>query len=412
MNGREKPHVIVVGDHGAINGGQAKVAIDSAIGLARAGYRVTFFAATGPVDPRVAAAGARVVCLGQTDLLGHASKAAAAWQGVWNSAAARALEDVLARAPRGETLVHVHGWARALSAAIAGPIRASGLPALYTMHEYFLLCPNGGFYNYPRDHVCPHKPMSPACWTSNCDSRNYVRKVWRCLRQSVMLHRARLPEVFGDYVLISRFQQHVAGPYLPAGARTHHVSNPIDCEDLGPKPEPATGDFLVVGRVAMEKGVSVFAEAARRAGVAPVFAGDGPALAQLKASYPEARCLGWKSPAEVKTLMRSARALVFPSLWFEGQPLTVLEAKAMGAPVIVSDGCAGREEVRDGVTGLWFAHADADSLAGALRKAKDDAMIAAMSQAAYHAFWADPPTLQRHVERIGAVYAEILNRAA
>ena len=134
-------------------------------------------------------------------------------------------------------------------------------------------------------------------------------------------------------------------------------------------------------------------------------------MEELRAAYPEARLLGWKSPAEVKRLMREARALVFPSLWFEGQPLTVLEAKAMGTPVIVSDGCAGREDVEDGVTGLWFTSADVDSLARALRRAQDDARIASMSRAAYDAFWADPPTLARHVARIGAVYADILNRA-
>ncbi len=142
----------------------------------------------------------------------------------------------------------------------------------------------------------------------------------------------------------------------------------------------------------------------------PVFAGDGPAAEEIAALYPEARLLGWKSPAEVKALLRAARALVFPSLWFEGQPLTVLEAKAMGAPVIVSDGCAGREEMQDGVSGLWFQSADANSLARALEKAKDDALVARMSSAAYDQFWSDPPTLSRHVERLGAVYGEILAR--
>ncbi len=120
--------------------------------------------------------------------------------------------------------------------------------------------------------------------------------------------------------------------------------------------------------------------------------------------------MGWKSPAEVKSLMRAARALVFPSLWFEGQPLTVLEAKAMGTPVIVSDGCAGREEVEDGVTGLWFESANADKLAEALVKAQDDTLIASLSQASYDRFWADPPDLARHVGQLSRVYDEMLSR--
>ncbi len=405
-------NVVIAVDHASVTGGQAKVAIESALGLKQAGHRPILFAAAAPVDPRLHEAGVEVVCLDQPDLLGNSSKLAGMAQGTWNFAAAAEMRKLLARLPRENTIVHVHGWAKALSASIARPIQQSGLPAIYTMHEYFLLCPNGGFYNYPGNHVCKLEPMSGACWASNCDLRNYQRKLWRCLRQTVMEKVARLPEIFGDYILISQFQQNVVAGRLPSGARLHAVSNPIDCEDLGHKSDPARGSFLFVGRMSHEKGPLLLAEAARKAGITPVFAGDGPALAELAANYPEAKLLGWKSPAEVKALMREARALVFPSLWFEGQPLTVLEAKAMGTPTIVSDGCAGRDEVVDGETGFWFEGASVDSLAKALEKSKDDKLLADMSRAAYEAFWSDPPTPARHVERLEAVYSGALAKRA
>ncbi len=406
----DKINIVLAVDHASVTGGQAKVALESALGLKRAGFSPIVFAAAAPVDPRLAQAGIEVVCLGQSDLLGNSSKAAAALQGTWNFHAAEQMRLLLARLPRENTIVHVHGWAKALSASIASPIRRSALPAVYTMHEYFLFCPNGGFYNYRKNHLCRLTPLSPTCWATNCDSRNYPRKIWRGLRQTVMERVARLPEIFGDFILISRFQAAVVAGRLPAGARIHAVSNPIDCENLGRKTNPASGHFLFVGRMSPEKGLFLFAQAARKTGIVPVFAGDGHAAEDLSALYPEARLLGWKSSAEVKALMRDARALVFPSLWFEGQPLTVLEAKAMGTPVIVSDGCAGREEVEDGVSGLWFESANADSLARALERAKDDALVARMSYAAYDRFWDDPPTLSRHVERLGAIYGEILAR--
>jgi glycosyltransferase involved in cell wall biosynthesis len=404
-------NIVIAVDHASVTGGQAKVALESALGLKSAGYNPIVFAAAAPVDPRLAEEGVETVCLGQSDLLGSASKAAAALQGVWNRRAEKEMGALLRRLPPDRTIVHVHGWAKALSASIARPIRASGLPSVYTMHEYFMFCPNGGFYNYPRNHVCPLEPMSAACWATDCDSRNYARKVWRCLRQTVMERVARLPGTFGDFILISRFQQNVVSKRLPAGVRVHAISNPIDALDLGRKKEPATGDFLFVGRLSPEKGLFLFAEAARRAGVIPVFAGDGPAAAELREKYPEARLLGWKSAGEVKLLMRRARALVFPSLWYEGQPLTVLESKAMATPVIVSDGCAGREEIIDCRNGLWFQSANVDSLTEALVRAKDDSLVAAMSDACHDDFWAEPPTLERHVERLGAVYGDILARS-
>jgi glycosyltransferase involved in cell wall biosynthesis len=106
--------------------------------------------------------------------------------------------------------------------------------------------------------------------------------------------------------------------------------------------------------------------------------------------------------------MRAARALVFPSVWYEGQPLTVYEALALGTPVIVSDVCAGREAVEDGVDGIWFSSADPRSLAAALVRLRDDATAARMSRRAYERYWANPLTLDRHLDAIEAVYGQAL----
>jgi len=402
--------IAIVLDHASVTGGQAMVAFDSARGLKAAGHRPIVFAAAGPVDPSLEAAGVEVLCLGQYDILGDPSRARAATQGLWNRRAARALGDFLASLPRQRALVHVHGWAKALSPSIAGPIARSGLPAVATLHEYFLFCPNGGFFDYPANRPCAREPMSLACVTRNCDSRSYAQKLWRCARHVAMRQIADLPGVFADYVLISKFQRAIVAARLPPAARLHEVSNPVDVADLGPKSEPASGDFVFVGRIAREKGPLLFAEAARRAGVEPVFVGDGPIAGELAAAYPEARLLGWKPKAEVLALMRAARALVFPSLWYEGQPLTVMEAKAMGTPVAVSDGCAGREEIEDGVAGLWFGNGEPEALASALVRLKDDSLAARLSNGAYRSYWTNPPTLGRHVAAILEVYHQALSR--
>ena len=298
-----------------------------------------------------------------------------------------------------------------MSGSFAPAVRDAGVPAIYTFHEYYLFCPNGGFYNYRASHVCKLEPLSAACWTTNCDSSLIISESSGVgLRHTAMHDVARMPEIFSDFVVISDFQSAIVSPRLPMGARMHRISNPIDADDLGQKSEPAKGAFLFVGRVASEKGVFYFAEAARKAGVTPMFAGDGPAVEELRARYPEARLLGWKSPTEVKQIMRDARALVFPSVWYEGQPLTILEAKATGLPIVVSDACAGRDEVDDGETGFWFKSQDVDALAAKLERLKDDDLITKMSHASYDRFWSDPPTMARHIERLGAVYADMLAR--
>ncbi len=411
MDGQTGPmRILLVLDTAFVNGGQAKVAIDSALGLKARGHEPEIFAAVGPVAPELQAAGIPVHCLDQSELVKDGSVVKAAWRGIDNREAAGALEGVLAHLPRGESVVHVHGWAKALSSAIAGPIARSGLPSLYTMHEYFLLCPNGGFYNYQKHTHCPLEPLSMRCIATHCDSRSYLHKAWRVARTVVMKHVHHLPGVMRDVAYFHPFQRAIIERHLPEGTRLHEIANPVEVEDLGPKPEPSSGEIIFLGRISMEKGVFVYAEAARRAGIVPVFVGDGPLAVELAKRYPEARLLGWHDAAGVRKRLREARALVFPSLWYEGQPLTVLEALGLGTPVIAADQCAGRESVIDGETGLWFRQADPDDLARALRMMMDDETVWRMSEAAYRRYWADPFSIERHCRRLEQVYGELLAR--
>lgn len=403
-------HVVLVADHAAINGGQAKVAIESALGLAARGIRVSLFAAVGPVDPRLEPAGIRVVCLEQDDVTTARSKLAFAAQAIWNGAARRALARELAACDPRDTLVHVHAFAKALSPSIGPAIRASGLPCLYTMHEFFLVCPTGGFYAYPEQRICHRTPMSAACIAAHCDARSYPRKVARMVRHAGLAHVARLPDLFAHVVTISDLQESVVRPLMPPGTVFHRVDNPIAVVQA-PLREGAPGDFLFVGRISTEKGAPIFADAAKRAGVRAVFVGDGPQRADLAARHPEAVMLGWRDAAGVQALMRQARALVFPSVWYEGQPLTVYEALACGAPVIVSDACAGREAVIDGETGFWFRSGDPEALAAHLRRLTDDGLAARMGRAAHDRYWTAPLSLDAHLDRLEGVYETVMRGA-
>ena len=401
--------LVVVADHAHINGGLAKVAIESAKGFARRGWRVDYFSAVGPAEPSLAEAGVRVTLLDQPDVASAASLSRFGAQWLWNADAERALSRLLAGCDRDETIVHVHGWAKALSPSIGRALVRSGHPVVHTLHEYYLACPNGGFYDYGASRNCDYKAMSPGCVAHNCDSRGYHRKLMRVGRHAMMRHVSGLHASARHLITISNLQRAVIAPYMRKDAAYYDVANPIDAVDMGPKAD-TPADFVFVGRLSAEKGPRYFAEAARIAGVAPVFVGDGPERATLEREFPQARFLGWRGTSGVREALRNARALVFPSVWYEGQPLTIYESLALGTPVIVSDLCAGREAVRDGETGFWFKCADAASLASAIENLNDDALARRMSNDAYAQYWADPLTLDRHLDAVADVYEKVRSR--
>jgi glycosyltransferase involved in cell wall biosynthesis len=87
--------------------------------------------------------------------------------------------------------------------------------------------------------------------------------------------------------------------------------------------------------------------------------GDGPLRDEVSdyvRNDQTARYLGRRSLEEVRELMSNAAAVLFPSLWFEGMPRTIVESLAVGTPVLASELGAMPSIIRNGENG-WLASA-------------------------------------------------------
>ncbi|WP_027236007.1 glycosyltransferase family 4 protein [Leisingera caerulea] len=408
MTDRTK-RVVLVMDYGDVRGGLEKVCIESALALKAQGKDVVFFCGVPPLDPRLEAAGIETHCLGVSDIASNASRLAAIRTGLWNRTAGQKLDQVIRDTDDlSATVVHVHCWTKSLSSAIGPVVTAPDVRHVFTMHEYFFACPNGGFFDYPRNGICGKRAMSLSCMVTNCDVRNPAHKAFRVVRQGMQKTFGRLPRGVRNIIYISELQHEVMRSYFPAATRFFNVANPV----IDEKPEQvdvaANEAFVFVGRLAAAKGGVEFAHAAKAAGVRAVFIGDGPQKDEIRAACPEAEILGWIESSQVAGLLREARALVFPSLWYECQPLVPLEALAAGIPVISGDWTAGRESVVNGRNGIIIKDLDPQgSFGAALAALKDPEAARRYGNAAYQMFWADPLTMGRHLDRLNTVYEAI-----
>ena len=91
---------VIISDFGSVNGGAAKVAIESARGLADAGVEIVFACAIGPVSERLDHPLIHVERFAGEEIWQVGSKFAAARQGIWNSQAHRFLGDTRRRRTR------------------------------------------------------------------------------------------------------------------------------------------------------------------------------------------------------------------------------------------------------------------------------------------------------------------------
>lgn len=398
--------VVIVHDYGDVRGGQEKVAIDSALGLKASGLDVLFFCATEPTDLRLAASGINVVSLNISDLTSNPSKMNAARKGFWNTIPANRLKEALAEYDPESTVIHVHGWTKALSASIGPVVTDPKRRHIYTMHEYFLACPNGGFFNYQTNKICKLRAMGSECIRTNCDQRSYLQKAFRITRQAVATRAGGLPNRLKNIIYISDLQKSVMAPYLSEDTNLHYVPNPITVPKDDRVKAERNQKIVFVGRLEPVKGALDLAKAASQVSLPVAFVGDGIQAEHIRNVCPNAEITGWVTPDDVYAHLRSARCLVFPSLWYECQPLVPYEALAMGVPIVSYDTSAARESIYPGLNGEIVAHSEKDtSFAEVLMKFEDDEIVKERSIGAYNTYWSKPLTIERHVAALLDVYS-------
>jgi glycosyltransferase involved in cell wall biosynthesis len=255
-------------------------------------------------------------------------------------------------------VLHVQNFFPLWSPSVYYAARRNRVPVVQTLHNYRLMCVNGLLF---RDqHVCeecmgrifPWHGIVHACYRdSRAASAAVAGMVGAHKLAGTWRNRVKM------YIAVSDFtrQKYIAGGF-PAEKMM------VKPNFLHPSPEPGNGGggyALYVGRLSPEKGISTMLEAWQRASnpIPLKIVGEGP-LAEIVAAAAQTSSkieyLGSKCLAEVLNMMRSAEFLVFPSEWYETMGRTIMEAFAVGTPVVASKIGPPATMVTAGETGFHF----------------------------------------------------------
>jgi glycosyltransferase involved in cell wall biosynthesis len=120
----------------------------------------------------------------------------------------------------------------------------------------------------------------------------------------------------------------------------------------------ARGEFFVyIGRLTEEKGLNTLLKSFETNGAKLKIIGDGMLKEKIIDSAQKnanIEYLGFMNKSEILDILKTARALIFPSVWYEGMPLTIIEAFSVGTPVIASDLGAMSEMIVENINGFHF----------------------------------------------------------
>lgn len=264
-------------------------------------------------------------------------------------------------------VAHLHIYHGKQTPAILPVLRAHGIPIVQSLHEYKLACP---VYTLQRNGT----PCEDCVTGSPLNALRYRCKDGSLLRSAVMLAEMASARILGDvrlvdrFICVSDFQRRImerAG--LPQDKLTR-LHNFVDQNSSG-IPSGHGGYLLYIGRIEELKGISTLVSVARNTGHRLVIAGTGGWTEDLQSKikgYPNIDYVGFQKGQQLHQLISRARAVVVPSQWYENCPMSVLEAKALGRPIIGAAIGGIPELVRDGVDGFLFAPGDETSLTQAL----------------------------------------------
>lgn len=274
---------------------------------------------------------------------------------------------------RGERpdLMHVHNTFPVISPAVYYAAGAEGVPVVQTLHNYRLLCPAATFF---RDgHVCED------CLGRDIPLPGVMHSCYRDSRMATAAAAAMLATHNFKHTWSKAVSAYIA---LTDFARDKFIEGGLPGDKIFVKPnylqsDPGKGEgngryALFVGRLTPEKGISTLLGAWRRIGsdLPLQIAGDGPMAAdveQAAAREGSVTWLKWLPRAEILERMKNASVLILPSTWFEGFPMIIAEAFAVGLPVIASKLGSMASIVDDQRTGLHFEAGVARDLAEKVR---------------------------------------------
>ena len=395
--------IVIINDFGLINGGVGKIAISSSRSLAEKGYHIVYFCAVNPIDNLLIHPNIKIICTGQYDILNDPKRLRAAFQGLWNIKARKEFKKILNNLSPETTIIHYHGWIKALSPSIFSIKKLQNFKIYITLHDFFTYCPNGGLYIYPSNKICKFKPMSIQCMMCNCDSRSYMQRIWRTIRQSIQSHLLKkLSHI--TYISISDLTQKLFLANFPFKYKELiRINNPIDQPLITNTDNSPKDLYLFMARLSSEKGINLFCQSIRESNVKGCVIGDGYLLEEFKNKYPEIIFTGWLNNEEKIPYLKRTKFFVFPSIWYETFGLVVAEMLSNGIPCITSDTCAAKELIKENKTGFIFKNGSINSLKDIIKKA-ENTDYKSISSCIQDSFSIEEYSMDNHIKKLISTY--------
>lgn len=300
-------------------------------------------------------------------------------------------------------VVHLNNIHFHLTPSVISACRKRSMPVVWTVHDYQLLCPNHLFYN---GHICTDclDGHYGHCIKGRCIHESLAKSVMGMM-EAYFYKSRELYDYVSLYICPSRFMEKMIRENLSKD-KAVFLQNFLEQipEVMGEKEDYV----LYFGRISEEKGIDQIVAAAKALpGIPFKVAGSGPEEDKVK-GIPNIDFVGFKTGEELHTLIAHAAFSLYPSVWYENCPLSIMESLSLKTPVITKDLGGMAELVEDGVTG--YRVKDKEEFIDRIRQLHNDKLLLEeMQDNCTSATFMDLP---EYVNKLLDIYRSVLSQHA
>lgn len=270
-------------------------------------------------------------------------------------------------------IIHLNNINFQLTPSIIDAAYKMKVPVIQTVHDYQMICPNHFLYNWKEKCICEKciKGSKWNCTKYNCIHNSKIKSVLGSIEGILYSKILRTYSKVDLYICPSKFLEEKLLENNAYNNKTISLCNFIELDNEYCA-LPKEDYILYFGRLAEEKGLLDLMDAMKQLpNIKLKIAGKGPLESIIK-SKDNIEYVGFKTGNELKKLISKAKFAVYPSVWYENCPLSILEAESYGTPVITANYGGMKELVENNATGILINEINSETLKDAIEQLYND----------------------------------------
>ncbi len=255
-------------------------------------------------------------------------------------------------------IVHLNNIHHQISPSILHTFKNFNLPLVMSLRDYKMVCPT--YSLLAKGTLCDRCRGGKYywCFLNHCSKDSYLKSALNTLEMYLHHKILHIYELVDTFISPSLFLKKKIREMGFKG-EVIHLPNFVKLTDFQPSYDYKKRPIIYFGRLSREKGLFTLLKGVEGLHLKLRIIGDGPLRKELERKVKGDKSnkvffAGHKQSEELRKEIRESMFVVLPSECYENSPRTVIEAFALGKPVIGARTGGIPELVRDGETGLTF----------------------------------------------------------